>query len=185
MPTRGEWSRFGLAIADNAASHEIGIVEHRSVGMHQRVAQLSSFVDGTRRLRCIMAGNASRKRKLPEQPPKAVFVLLNARVELRVRTFEIGVRHHARPAMPRTADVNDVEVIHLDDAIKVHVDEVQPWSRTPVSQQTRLDVLEFQRLTQQRIGVEVNLSDREIIRSAPVSIHLAQLFQGKGLCRRR
>src|SRR6266571_5966189 len=142
-------------------------------------------MDRSWRLGGNMAGNTSGKRKLFEQPLHTFFILLNGGVDLGVSPLQIGVRHHARPAMPWTADVNDVEVIHFDDAIKVHVDEVQPWSRAPVSQQTRLDVLEFQRLTQQRIGVEVNLSDREIIRSAPVSIHLAQLFWGKGLCRGR
>src|SRR3989442_15964586 len=142
-------------------------------------------MDRSWRLGGNMAGNTPGKRKLFEQPLHTLFILLNGGVDLGGRRIIKKKRQHARPAMPRTADVNDVEVIHSDDAIKVHVDEVHPWSRTPVSQQTRLDVLEFQRLTQQRIGVEVNLSDREIIRSAPVSIHLAQLFQGKGLCRRR
>jgi hypothetical protein len=36
--------RFGFAIAHNAASHKIWIVEDRAVSMCQRVAQFSAFV---------------------------------------------------------------------------------------------------------------------------------------------
>ena len=49
-----------------------------------------------------------------------------------------------------------------------------------MAQQARLDVLEFERLAQQRIGVEVNLPDGKIIRRAPVGVHFAQFF-----CRER
>src|SRR5438105_339438 len=110
-------------------------------------------MDRSRRLGGNMAGNTARKRKLFEQLSHALFVLLNGAIDLGVGPFQISVRHHARSAMPRTTDVNEVEVIHLDDAIKVHVDEVQSRSRAPVSQQTRLDVFELQWLTQQRIRV--------------------------------
>src|SRR5207247_11446807 len=110
-----------------------------------------------------MAWNTSWKRKLFEQPLHALFILLNGGIDVGVSPFEIGVRHHARPAMPWTADVNDVEVVHFDDAIQVHVNEVQTWSRTPVSQQTTLDMLDFHGFTQQRTGFEGNHSVREIL----------------------
>ena len=58
------------------------------------------------------------------------------------------------------------------------IDEVQSGRGAPMPQQSRLDVLQLQRLAQQRIRVEINLSDRKIIGRAPVGIDLAQLFSG-------
>ena len=68
------------------------------------------------------------------------------------------------------------EHLLFDEAIAVSVDEVQAWSGAPVSKQTRLDVFETQRLHQQRIGVEINLSDGEVVGCAPVGVDLAQPF---------
>ena len=183
MPTGGEWSGFGFAIAHHATSHKIGIVEYRSVSMHQCIAQFSAFMDGTRCLGCVVAGNASRKRELLEQLFHTFFVLLNAGIELRVRTFKIGVRHHAGPAMSRPADVNNVEIVLRDQAVEVHIDKVQSRRRTPMTKQPRFHMLKLQRLTHQGVRVQVDLSNREIIGRAPISVHLAQLFWREWLVR--
>src|SRR5712671_5445410 len=50
-----------------------------------------------------------------------LFVLLNTGIKLRVGAFEIGVRYHAGPAMSRTANVNNVAIVLLDQAVEVHV----------------------------------------------------------------
>ncbi|MEY6432926.1 hypothetical protein ABC977_10960 [Thioalkalicoccus limnaeus] len=50
--------------------------------------------------------------------------------------------------------------------------------------QSRMHVQQRKRLFQQRIVVEINLSDREKIRRASPSVELAQAFRVKGLgCR--
>lgn len=152
MPTGGERSRFRFAIADHATGHKVGIVEDGPVSMRQCVAEFSAFMDGAGCLRRIMAGDASREGELLEQLSHALFVLLNVGVELRVCAFKIGVRHHAGPAVPGTANVDDIEVILLDQAVEVHVDEVEPGRRAPVTKQPRLHVLKLQRLAQQRIS---------------------------------
>ena len=72
----------------------------------------------------------------------------------------------------------------LDDAIQVHVDEVQPGRRAPVPEQARLDVLERQRLAQQRIVEQVDLADREIVGRAPPGVDLREGFVGE-ICRGR
>src|SRR5260370_41780313 len=89
MPSGGERSGFGLAIAHDAASHKIGIVEDCAVSMCQRVAQFSAFVYGARRLRSVVPGYASGEGKLLEQFPHSLFVLLNARINLGVCAFEV------------------------------------------------------------------------------------------------
>ena len=71
-----------------------------------------------------MAGYASGEGKLLEQFSHSLFVLLNARIKLGVGAFEVGVRHHAGPAMSRTANVNNVAIVLLDQAVEMHVDKV-------------------------------------------------------------
>ena len=64
-------------------------------------------------------------------------------------------------------------VVFLDDAVQVDVDEVEAGCGAPVAEQPGLDVLRFQRLLQERIVVEVDLPDRQIVGRAPVRVHLA------------
>ena len=74
MPARRQRPRLGLAVADDAADDEIGVVEGRAIGMGQRVAELAAFVDGAGRLGRGMARDAAGKRELAEQPAHAVAV---------------------------------------------------------------------------------------------------------------
>ena len=61
MPTGGEWPRFALAVTNYAAGHQVAIVEDGAVGVHQRIAQFSPFMDRARRFRGGMTGDSSRK----------------------------------------------------------------------------------------------------------------------------
>jgi len=63
------------------------------------------------------------------------------------------------------------------------VDEVQAGRGAKVSQQSRLDVLDLQRLAEKRIGIEINLADGKVVGGAPVGVDLAQLFGSKWLSR--
>ena len=108
-------------------------------------------------------------------------VLGDVRVELAVGPFQVRVGHDARAAVAGAGDVDHVQVVLLDDPVQVDVDEVQPRRGAPVAQQPRLDVLGLQRLLQQRVVVEVDLADRQIVGRPPVGVHLAQQFGGKRL----
>ena len=79
---------------------------------------------------------------------QTVLILLNSRIQLGVCTLEIRVRHHARTAVPRAADVNRVQVIFPDYAGEVCVDEIETRGGAPVSEKPRLNVLELQRFAQ-------------------------------------
>ena len=94
-----------------------------------------------------MTGNPSRERKLLEQPLHALLVLWNVRIQLRVRAFQVGIGDHARASVPGTADEDGAQVVIVDDAIQVCVDEVQARSSSPMSKQPGLDVLQSQRFT--------------------------------------
>ena len=132
MPASGQRSRLGFAVADHAGHDQVGIVERRPVGVHERVAELAALVDGARRLRRHVRGDAAGEGELPEQPGHASRVLGDARVELAVGALEIGVGHHAGPAVPRPGDVDDVEIGSPDHPVEVRVDQVEARRGAPV-----------------------------------------------------
>jgi hypothetical protein len=125
----------------------------------QRVAELAAFVDAARRLRRDVAGDAARKRELPEQDLQAGFVARDRRVNLGVSAFEVGVGHQRRSAVARTRDVNHLDVVLGDHAVQMGVDEVLSRRGAPMSEQPRLDVFEAQRVAQQRVVEQIDLPD--------------------------
>jgi hypothetical protein len=46
-----------------------------------------------------------------------------------------------------------------------------------VAEQSRLDVLELERLPKQRIFEEIDLADGKVVGCAPISIDLAEFFR--------
>ena len=139
--------------------------------MHQRVAEFAAFMDRAWRLRRGVAGNPAGKGKLPEQFAQAVSVAADVGIDLAVTALEIGIRHHAGSAVTRTADIDNVKVAVADRAVEVGINEVQPRRGAPMSEQPWLDVIGSQRFVQQRIAEQIDLSDREIIRCAPVAVN--------------
>ena len=179
MPRRGQRSGLRLAIADDASDDEIGIVEHRPERMAERVAQFSALVDRARALRRGMAGDASRKGELEEELPQPGLILADVGVDLAVSALELGVADYGRAAVPGAGNVDHVEVVLLDDPVKVRVDEVLAGGRAPMSQQHVLHIREPQRTLQQGIVIEIDLADRQIVGGAPVGVHLAEQFRGE------
>ena len=92
------------------------------------------------------------------------------RIDLGVGAFEVSVCHHPRPAVARPAHVDRVQVMRLDHAVHVGVDEVQPGGCAPVAEQPRLDMLPAQRFAQKGIVHQVDLAHREVIRGAPPGV---------------
>ena len=78
------------------------------------------------------------------------------------------------PQPSRRVNVNHVEVVLPDDAVQVHVDEVLPGRSAPMPQQHALYVGQFQRPLEQRIGGQVHLANRQVIRGTPVGVHFLQ-----------
>ena len=76
------------------------------------------------------------------------------------------------------SNIDHVEILLLDDTVQMHVDEVQPRRRAPVTEQARLDVRARQRLLQQGIVVEVNLSDGQVIGCAPIGVNQREVLLG-------
>ena len=150
--------------------------------MRQRIAQFAALMNRTGRLRRDVTWNAAGKGELFEQPPQPLLVLRDVGIDFAVGAFEVGVGHQPGSAVTRSSDVNHVQVLFLDDAVQMGIDEVQSRRRAPVAEQARFDVRQLERLFQQRIVKEINLSDREVVRRAPPGIQLAQQFRSQSLC---
>ncbi len=151
MPRGCERAGFGFTVSHDAGHDEIRIVEGGAIGVRESIAQLPALVDRARSFGRGMAGDAPRKRELLKEISHALFVLGNVRVELAVAPFQIGVGHHAGPPVPRAADIDHVQIVFFDHPVEVDVNEVQARRRAPVAEQPRLDMLEFERLPQQRV----------------------------------
>lgn len=152
--------------------------------MHQRIAEFSTLVDRTGRLRCGMARNAAGEGKLLEEPLHPLDRLRHVRIDLAVSPFQVAIGDHARTAMAWTADIYDIHVTRLNDAVQVGVDEIQAGRRAPMAEQARLDVFGLERLMQEWIVHQIDLADRKVVCGAPVAVDQRKLFVGNsGPCR--
>ena len=138
MPAGGKGPRLRFAIADHACHDQVWIVERRTKRVRQRVSQFTAFVDRTWRFWSHVTRDAAGERELREQALHSLLILRHVRIDLAVRPFEIRVGDQARSAVPRPSDVEDIRVVFLDEAIQVHVDEVQSRRRAPMTQQPGL-----------------------------------------------
>ena len=77
--------------------------------------------------------------------------------------------------MPRPANVDHVCILRLDDPVQMRIDEIEPRRRAPMPKQPWLDMLDPQRLTQQRVVQKINLPDRQVVCGAPVGIYVLQI----------
>ena len=165
-----------LAVTDNYGCDQVGVIQHRTEAVRQRIPQFTALVDGARGLRGNVAGNAARERKLLEQALHALGVLADVRVNLAVGALEIGVRHKEVAAVTRTGQQDHIQIILLDDAVQVNVNQVLTGHRAPVTDDLLLDVLGLQRLLEQRVIEQVKLTGCKIICRPPVCVHFVQHF---------
>ena len=169
LPRALERTRLRLAVADHARHQEVGVVEGRPERVSERIAQLPALVDGARGGHAHVAGDAAGRRELANEPAQAGLIRGYVRVELRVGALEVDVGDERRSAVARARDVQHVARRAADEPVEVDVDEVEGRGRAPVPEQARLDVLRAQRLPQQRVLLQVDLGDREVVRGLPVS----------------
>ena len=133
---------LGLPVADDAGGDQVGIVQHRAVGVRQRVAQFAALMDRARRVRRGMAGDAAGEGELAEQVVHALGVARHVRDRFRCRCppARCWRRRRARrgpgPAMKIT-----IKIARRDDPVEMEIEEIQPRRGAPVAEQPRLDVL--------------------------------------------
>ena len=170
MPARRQGSRLGFAVAHHAAHQEVRLVERGAIGVRQRIAELAAFVDRARYLRRDVTADPARKRERAKQLPHASRVLRGVRIALAPDALEPRVGDRRRTAVARTDDEDRVPVALANHAIHVRDDQVEPRRGAPVPEQSRLHVLDAERLAKQRVLEQVDLPDRQVVRRPPVGV---------------
>jgi hypothetical protein len=184
VPARRERAGLRLAVADDAGNDQVRVVEGRSIGVGNGVAELTSLVDRPGRLRRDMARNAAGKRELSEQALHPLLVGGDVRIYLAVSALEISVCDQTGSAMSGTRDVDHVEVVLFDEPIQVNVDEVQTRRRSPMAEEAWFDVVLREGLLEERIVIKIDLADRQIVRCPPIRIHQFPLIVSQRVCHR-
>ena len=146
--------------------------------MHQRVTELSPFVDGARGFRRDVAGDASGEGELFEEPLQAVGVLGNVGIDLAVCSFEVCIRDESGAAVAGAGDVYHVEAIAFDDAVEMSVDEIESGRGSPMAQEAGLHVVQCEGLFEQRVIQQIDLTHRKVVRSTPVGVQFSEFFSG-------
>ena len=75
MPASRQRTCLGLAVTDDTGDYQIWVVECRTIGMTQAIAQFSSLMDRTRCFWCNVTRNTTGKRELLEQVFKPLLIL--------------------------------------------------------------------------------------------------------------
>ena len=184
VPAGRQRARLGLAVADDHAHQQVGVVERGPVGVDERVAELTPLVDRPGRLRRCVTGDATREGELTEQPPQPLLVATDVGIDLAVGALEVDVGDHRRGTVAGAGDEHRVQVPLSDDAVHMDVGQVQPGIRAPVPEQPRLGVLEPQRLVQEGVVEQVDLSHRQVVRRPPVGVDEPQLVLAERPARR-
>ena len=148
MPTGGQRSGFRFAVANHAAGKQVRIVEDRAIGVRQRIAQFSAFVNRPGSFGRDVTRDSAGEGELREQALHAFRVARDVGIELAVGALQPGIGNQAGTSVPGTGNVNRIEIVLLDHAIEMHVDQVETGSGAPMPEQPGFDVLEFQRLFQ-------------------------------------
>src|SRR5215471_10891487 len=118
-----------------------------------------------------MARNSAREGELSEQALHALFIKRNIRIDLAIGPLKVGVRDQTGTAMPGPRDVDHVEIALLDHPIQVNVDKIQARRCSPMAEKPRLDVVLCERFLEQRIVIEIDLADGEIVGGPPIRIN--------------
>jgi len=96
-------------------------------------------------------------------------------LEVFVETAPEVVRDERGAAMTWASQVDYVSVVLFDEAVQMYIDEVQPRSGSEVTEQTRLDVLRLERLAEERIVEQVDLTDRQVVGRPPIAVERVDL----------
>lgn len=84
--------------------------------------------------------------------------------------------------MARTREVDGIQTVALDHPIGMGPDEGLTGARAPVSEQAVFDVLGLQWFPQQRVVLEIDHSNRQVVGGPPPGVEPLKLtgYQGMG-----
>src|SRR5699024_10463993 len=137
-------------------------------------AELATLVDRPRCLDADMARYPAGGRELPEELAHAAGVRRHIRVDLGVGPLQVDGGDQRRTAVPRTGQVDHLGLALADEPVEMDIDEAESWRGAPVPEQARLDVVRLQRAFEQRVLLQVDLADGEVVGRLPVAMHAPQ-----------
>ena len=176
VPGRRERAGLGFAVAHNAGRNEVGVIEHRAEGVGQRVAELAALADGAGDLGRDVAGCAAGEGELADEFPQALVVLADVRIDLAVAAVEPVLGEHGVAAVTRAGNVDHVEVIFVDNAVEMRVNEVLSGHGAPVADDFFLDDILREGIAQERVVQKIELACGEVVRSTPPGVQRFELL---------
>src|SRR5665213_767264 len=142
-------SCFSFAIPNDHRDDQVGIVKSSAKSVGHAIAQFAAFVDGTRRLWSAVTADTSRKRELLKESAHASCILGFVEVNLRVCSFEVGVCEGRRGSVPGARNVDHVQIVFFDQPVQVDPNETLTRVRSPMPDQTLLEVFHLEWLSEQ------------------------------------
>ena len=100
VPSGRECAGLRFAVSDDARDEQLGIVEGRAECVRKRVPQLPALVDRARRFGRDVTRDSTGERELAKQPPQALLVVTDVRVDLAVGALEVCVGDEPGPPWP-------------------------------------------------------------------------------------
>ena len=168
VPGAGGRSGLGLAVADDAGSDQVRVVEHRAEGRRECVAELAALVDRPGHDRSQVARKAARPGEAADQLPEPVAVAAQLRLDVLERAVDPEVREVRRCAVTGSGDQEDARAGVEDQPVQPGIHQVETRHRAPVPEQPRLDVLVAKRFLQQVVVLQVDHRGRDVVRGAAI-----------------
>jgi hypothetical protein len=140
------------------------------------IAQFAALVNRTWSFGRAMTADAAGEGELAEEFAEPLNVLTLFRINFRIGAFEIGGSENSGRTVAGAGEKNHVEIVFLDQAVQMDIDKRKSGARSPMAQQTILDVLGLQRFGEQRVVAKVDHSQTEIVAGSPVDFGFAQFF---------
>src|SRR6266480_2997741 len=103
-----------------------------------------------------MAADPAGKREFLKELLHPRFVLSLIWIDFRIGPLQISRPEDAGRAVSGARHQDRVQVVLIDQPVEMDVDKAEARTRAPVAEKTLLDMLDLQRLAQQRIGAQVD-----------------------------
>ena len=174
-PTSRQRTGFSFPVTDDSRRDHFRIVEDSAGRVRKRIAEFAALMDRAGCFRCRMGSDPAGEGELFVEFRQAFQILGDVRIDFRIGTVQIGVRNHDLATMSRSFDVEHVQVIFVDDAVQVGIDEILSGDGSPVADWMEFHISRLDRALQQRIVLQVQLSHGDEIGGAPEGIHLVQI----------
>src|SRR6516164_4838325 len=133
VPARGQRPRLCFAITHHHERYQVWSFVDSPVSVRGAVAQFTSLMDASGRFRRGVATDSPGERELFKEPLHPGQVLALVRVDFGIRSLEIRLGKHSWRTVTRPGDENRVQVIFVNQPIKMDPGEGLTGVRAPMA----------------------------------------------------